>query len=321
MGSHVPHTRGDLILGDVRFYAADQHEDTEDTAPGGVFEAGKKLDGKWRAFKTLVVLSGSEATLRVPPPDRANFLLAYDPAHVENFAYRRSAGQAAVRFVNCTRQHRTVEFPGSLLARRPGCYRVQATSRSGAILATGVVNIAMEAGACEKTANNAPRRHSAVLSRKLPAAVQSDCRWLATHATETVVCPELVPRGAASSQQPFARGSYYSANFVSKSIAGQKHLGHWSFEAGTPEDVRAVLRTNRLRGPLRPFATLSKADVPIQLFRISGYPNVHRGHVIARWFCGGRAFTVSVHGFEHAAALRAMAKDLLLLVDKVESCS
>lgn len=141
----LPYTPGDLVLGNARLYAANQHEGT---GAGGVFDGGKRLEGQWRAFKTLVILSGAEATLRVPARDRSNFLLAYDPSHVKNFAYLRSDGQAAVRFINCTPRHRTLEFPGSLLARRPGCYHVQATSRRGSVLASGVVNIGMGEGAC-----------------------------------------------------------------------------------------------------------------------------------------------------------------------------
>jgi hypothetical protein len=313
--SRLPLTRRDLVLENARLYVADQHAIA---GAGDVFDGGKRLDGKWRAFKTLVILSGPEATLRIPARERASFLLAYDPAHVKNFAYLRSDGQAAVRFVNCPRT-RNLEFAGSLLARRPGCYHVQESSHDGKVTAGVVVNIAMGKGGCGETLSEAPRSGSALLSHKLPPVVRSDCRWLAAHTAEAVICPQLVPRGPTTSQEPYARGSYYSANFVSESIAGQKHLGHWSFEAGTPQDIRRVLRTNR-PGPLLPFATLPGADVPIQLFRIGGYANIHQGHVVARWFCGGRAFTVSVHGSEHSEVVAAMARDLLRLVEEVESC-
>ena len=139
-------TANDLALGNTRLYAADQHAPVK---MGGVFDSGRRLAGKWRAFKTLVVLNGAEATLRVPRSARANFLLAYDPGHVRNFAYSRSDGQAAVRFVNCSRPRRDLEFPGALLARRPGCYPVQELSRDGKVVAVAVVNIARGRGACE----------------------------------------------------------------------------------------------------------------------------------------------------------------------------
>lgn len=136
----------DIVLGNARLAYA--HENAP-VRMGGVFDSGKRQTGKWRAFKTLVVLNGAEATLRVPRSARADFLLAYDPAHIRNFAYFRSDGQGAVRFVNCSPPRRNLEFAGSLLVRRPGCYPVQEVSREGEVVASTVVNIAMGRGACD----------------------------------------------------------------------------------------------------------------------------------------------------------------------------
>jgi hypothetical protein len=138
-------TRHDLVLRNARLYFVGQH------APirmGSIFKSGKRMRGKWRAFKMLVILNGAEATLRVPPRDRRNFLLAYDLARVKNVAYLRSDGQGAVRFVNCLPPRRNLEFAGSLIARRPGCYRLQEVSKDGEVAASGVVNIAMGRGVC-----------------------------------------------------------------------------------------------------------------------------------------------------------------------------
>lgn len=140
-------TAHDLVLGNIRLTAADQNAPVR---MGGVFDRGKRKAGKWRAFKTLVVLNGAEATLRVPRGARASFLLAYDPEHSRNFAYRRSDGQAAVRFVNCSPPRRDLEFAGALLARHPGCYPIQEVSEDGAVVARGVVNIAMGWETCDQ---------------------------------------------------------------------------------------------------------------------------------------------------------------------------
>lgn len=143
----LSHSLGDLTLRNIRLYGADQHAPVRS---GGIFDSGKRLGGKWRAFKTLVILNGPEATLRVPARDRQDFLLAYDPARIKNFAYFRSDGQSAVRFVNCSPPRGDLEFNGSLIARGPGCYRVQEVSRNGMVLARGVVNIGMGRGDCRR---------------------------------------------------------------------------------------------------------------------------------------------------------------------------
>jgi hypothetical protein len=152
----LPTTRHDLVLGHLRLYFADQHAPVR---AGGVLSAGKRLDGEWRAFKTLVILNGTEGTLRVAPADHSNFLLAYDPSRVRNFAHHRSDGQAAVRFVNCARPRRDLEFPGSLLARRPGCYRLQELSADGRVIATGLINIAMGEGRCRELCYSTRNRY------------------------------------------------------------------------------------------------------------------------------------------------------------------
>jgi len=143
--ARIAPTDGDLNLDNLRLYAADQHSSV---ANREVFARGRRQGGRWRAFKTLVLLNGSEATLSVLPHDRDAFLLAYDPSHVRNFAYARQDGQAEVRFVNCERPRPDLEFPGALLARKPGCFHLQAVSQDGTVLASGVVNIAMGRGAC-----------------------------------------------------------------------------------------------------------------------------------------------------------------------------
>jgi hypothetical protein len=118
-----------------------------------VSAAARSVTRKWRAFKTLVVLEASDATLRVARGDRSSLLLGYDPVEFRGtgpgqIAFSRSDGQAAVRFTNCTNPRRDIEFPGALLARRPGCYRLEAIDRRGTVVASGLVNIARGKGGC-----------------------------------------------------------------------------------------------------------------------------------------------------------------------------
>jgi hypothetical protein len=194
--------------------------------------------------------------------------------------------------------------------------------RSAAVAVIAILGIG-----CGGTSTDSPdipthpiNRSSRLLTNEPPSIVKQDCEWLAARAEEAVICPRLVPRGPTISQEPYVDGSYYSANFVSESLDGESHPGHWSFEAGTRREIRAVLRTNRPGGALRPIASFSQGATPIRLFKIAGYQNIHQDHIVARWFCDGRAFAVSVHGLENFGVVKVMAKDLLRLIDQVEPC-
>lgn len=301
----LSHSPGDLTLRNIRIYSADQHAPVRS---GGIFDSGKRLSGKWRAFKTLLILNGPGATLRVPARERQDFLLAYDPARTRNFAYFRSDGQAAVRFVNCSPPRSDLEFSGSLIARRPGCYRVQEVSRNGMVLASGVVNIAMGRGACG--------RHGR-LSGRAPQSVRAACRRAQREVTSLdFVCPPLVPSGPARVQAAYLEPEFFALDFASRSIAehsGAKlvYPGHWLIQGGTPEAISQELRANSPNGLPEPSRRFEVSGLNVSLYRIDGYQNVHAGHDVVTWEFMGAMYVVSVHGTENGRLALAMARPMI----------
>jgi hypothetical protein len=59
-----------------------------------VSAAARSVTRKWRAFKTLVVLEASDATLRVARGDRSSLLLGYDPVEFRGTGLARSRSPA-----------------------------------------------------------------------------------------------------------------------------------------------------------------------------------------------------------------------------------
>ncbi|MGH2982396.1 MAG: hypothetical protein ACRDKV_10185, partial [Solirubrobacterales bacterium] len=168
--------------------------------------------------------------------------------------------------------------------------------------------------------NGPPARQSRLLTTDVPASVRSACRSAAREISTPVFCPPLVPRGFTRVQVAFSSESLYDLNFESKSVAGfdpeqprnrRRHLGHWLVQGGRPADLLNVLRTNSPFGIPPPTASLTADGVEVKVYEISGYQNLHQGHVVAVWRFGDEMFDVSMHGFQHRRLVLEMARALI----------
>jgi hypothetical protein len=143
----------------------------------------------------------------------------------------------------------------------------------------------------------------------------------------TVECPPLIPKGPVESQNRSSRGKVsiaasgdsYTLNFVSDSLAGidmrqqrtfRTHLGHWLVSAQSPAGS-AFRRLTTGQGA-KVVDRRSLVGVPVAVVeRRANFPAIDAGHVTVVWRFQGRAFAVSLHGFEHRSTAIKMAQALI----------
>jgi hypothetical protein len=181
---------------------------------------------------------------------------------------------------------------------------------------------------CAYAPQRSPRPYDSLLTANRSGVVHGDCRRAAWQMNGAAVyCPPLIPRGPVVSQNRSSRGRVsvpasgdaYTLNFVSDSIAGvdvrqqrsfRTHLGHWLVSAASPAGL-AFRRLTTGYGA-RVVDRRSLVSVPVVVVeRRANVPAIDAGHVTVAWRLRGRAFAISLHGFEHRSTAIKMAQALI----------
>lgn len=164
----------------------------------------------------------------------------------------------------------------------------------------------------------APVRLSSKLTSNLPPAVKGDCRYIESRMPKRqFLCPAVVPKGKTYSQnnrRTIIHGTEYVVNYVCSLLGGndpqqprgeRNHVGHWFLAGGSPADIQEIISN---RG-VKPSGGFSVDGTEVRLFDLKyRYYALDAGHVFAIWRLGGRAYELSMHGFENRSVLVAMAR-------------